>query len=200
MSTLTGAIEFDAATHTYRVNGRIVPSVTQIITSAGLSDYSHVAPQVLELACDFGRACHLACELWDNGELDEAKLDVALVPYLDGWKKFCDHYATKILSSEKRVASAKYGYAGTADKIAVIGGDLCIIDLKTSTAVAPCTALQTAAYQQAYEESTGNIIGRRFAVQLLPGAYKITGYKDKSDFRVFLSALQIHNWKANHNV
>jgi hypothetical protein len=40
---------FDAERHLYLVQGKPVPSVTQVLHSAGLSaDYSMVAPEVLE--------------------------------------------------------------------------------------------------------------------------------------------------------
>lgn len=55
-------------------------------------------------------------------------------------------------ASEKKVYSEKYGYAGTFDFIARVGGKLVIGDLKTSSGIWDEYWLQLAAYQQALEE------------------------------------------------
>ena len=96
-------IEFDEATHTYRDKGVLVPGVTSILSP--LSDFSFVNPDVLEAASAFGTAVHLACELWDNGQLDEDALDPALVPYLAGWKQFSEDWKVEWTMVEERVTT-----------------------------------------------------------------------------------------------
>src|SRR5687767_10505919 len=83
---------FDAKTHTYRVEGRIVPHITEIVPS----DYSHVHPLVLERARQRGTAVHKATEYFDLTQW--ARLDALLretpkvEPYLDGWIKAVNDY------------------------------------------------------------------------------------------------------------
>jgi hypothetical protein len=50
---------------------------------------------------------------------------------------------------EEMVASLKHGYAGTFDAMAVIGGELWLLDYKTSTGTYAETGLQLAAYANA---------------------------------------------------
>lgn len=79
-------LEFDSSSHTYRVGGVVVPSVTQILSP--LVDFSMVTPDVLAAKAAIGTAVHLACELYDMDDLIEYDLDPVLVPYFEGWKKF----------------------------------------------------------------------------------------------------------------
>jgi hypothetical protein len=73
--TMAGHLEFDAATHTYRLDGELVPSVTTVLKSVGLVEYSHIPQDVLQAAAHRGTAVHYALELLDRGELDYESLD-----------------------------------------------------------------------------------------------------------------------------
>lgn len=56
------------------------------------------------------------------------------------------------LSSEFKVYSKKYNYAGTADFLAKIGNKLVLGDIKTSSGIWDEMHLQTASYKHAYQE------------------------------------------------
>jgi len=57
---------FDADTHRYTLDGRVIRSVTQRIQRAGLlgSAPTWYTPE----AAERGTAVHLACARWDTGE------------------------------------------------------------------------------------------------------------------------------------
>jgi hypothetical protein len=55
--------------------------------------------------------------------------------YLDAWKKFKTEMDVKILACEMRVFHDKFWFAGTLDRIAMIGGEKYILDIKTTSAV-----------------------------------------------------------------
>ena len=182
---------FDAESHVYTVDGLIVPSVTQVLQSAGLIDFSCVPKSVLERAADFGNAVHKATALEDKGELDHFTLDISLQKPLDAWNKFKKDF--KFVSSiiERPMYCEKYGFAGTPDRIGTIGRDDVLVDIKTGV-MTKTIALQTAGY----EILAPFRIARRIGVQLnMDGTYKIEEYKDKTDRRVFLSCLNVANWK-----
>ena len=191
-------LRFEKETHTYKVNNILIPSVTQIIQSAGLVSFNTVNPDILERAKKFGTACHLACELNDREQLDMKSLDENLKPYLISWQKFKkDMGITEFTEIEKQVYSKRFGYAGCLDRL---WGDM-LIEIKTSTTIPKTTGLQLAGYQQAYTEMAKTRIKKRLCVQLLgSGTYRIEEYKEKSDFRVFTSCLNILNWKKINNV
>ena len=195
----------DSESHVYTDTdtGRTIPGVTDIITEAGLSDFSRANPDVLRRAQDFGKAVHAACHLNDINDLDMGSLDPVLKPYLDAWIKWEKDTGFILESSEQIVYSKRYRYAGTYDRIGRIDGIKTLIDIKSGTTLPKTIALQTAAYMEAYNE--GKIregkIKRRLVVQLLENSpAKIQKQNERTDFRVFASCLDIVNWKKINNI
>ena len=193
--------EFDPLKHIYRIDGNIVPGVSEILEGARFkeppSDHNREA---FESAGKFGTAVHRACELYDLGTLKEEELDPELVPYLEAWKNFRIIYDAEIHDSdiEYQAYSPTYDYAGTLDRVLFIYGKLTLIDIKTSSVMPKWTGLQLAGYQIAYEEMTGEKIFQRWGVHLTEGKYKVYPFKDKTDKASFLSALNIYKWKKNN--
>ena len=191
-------LEFNSETHTYRLDGIKIPSVTQILQGAGLSDFSKVNPELLKRAQSFGTAAHLACQLYDENRLDIKSLDIALEPRLESWILFKrDFGITEFKEIEKQVYSIKYQYAGCLDRLTM---DDALIEIKTCTTIPKTTGLQLMGYQIAREEMSKIKIKRRLCVQLLDGTYKMEEYKDRTDFRVFTSCLSIVNWQKINNI
>lgn len=123
-------LTFDDEKHEYRFNGVIVPSVTQIISGVGLSDYSHIPAETIQRAQERGSIVHRIIELYELGELDESTIDPALRGYFDSYlaaKEF-GLLPEKPSAVEKRMYSANFKYAGTIDQIY---GEEWINDLKT---------------------------------------------------------------------
>ena len=190
-------INLNPETHEYTLDGKKLPGVTKILREAGLIDFSRVRPGVMAAAQQFGVAVHKACELFDKGILNIDILSKPLIPYLDGWAKFKKDYGLYFIADEieKPVYSLKWGFIGTPDRI----GASNMFEVKSNTQMQPATAIQTAAYDIAYEEMTGKKIKRRWGVQLNDkGTYKITEYKEKTDRSIFLSALQVYKWKEKN--
>ena len=179
-------IEFDAPTHVYRHEGRVIPSVTQILRA--IENFDFVKPEILERAREFGRHAHQATDLFDRGELDEDSLDVALVPYLNGWKKCLLETGMVVTHSEQIVHNARMKYAGTLDKRATWKGTTWLVDLK-SGGVPRSVGAQTSAYQMALEDKPR----RRLCVQLKPDDYRLIACDKTTDFALFTSCLNIWN-------
>ena len=197
------SLHFDPVAHRYTFNGEVVPSVTQILQP--LMDFSMVPADVLKAKQELGTAAHLACELYDLDDLLEDSLDPAIVPYLEGWKKFRLETGFVPSMTEQRVYHPKLGYAGTFDSYGILNGKTVLLDRKTSSFVSEAVAgPQTAAYEQALLESpdyTGPKKMQRGAVQLKPdGTYKYHPYKGGSDWSVFVSLLTLHNWRKRHGL
>ena len=191
-------IKFNPENHTYRLNNILLPSVTQILQEAGLSDFSKVNSDILERAKKFGSAVHLATSLDDKNQLDMKSLDSALLPYLKSWQKFKKDFGiTRFLEIEKQVYSKQQRYAGCLDRLTY---NLALIEIKTSTSIPTTTGLQLIGYQTAYREMTKIRIKRRLCVQLLEGTYKLQEYKDKTDKTAFLSCVNLYHWKKINNI
>lgn len=110
-----------------------------------------------------------------------------------------NNWKTKFEPSEFRsevpVRSTKYKYAGTADIICRIGGELWVADLKTSRVLNPTYGLQLRAYEQALFEECGE--HARMACLQLPVATK-QGYRwkeYKEPLKVFIACKTLFDWQ-----
>ena len=86
---MTMEFRFDADRPLYLVQGRTVPSVTQVLHSAGLgANYSMVPPEVLERKRTIGLFVHQATHYLDEGSLELESVDPELQPYLSAYQRF----------------------------------------------------------------------------------------------------------------
>ena len=194
MSTATQtklSIEFDEATHSYRVDGREVLSVTQVFDICGLVPSWCKSPATAER----GAFVHLTTELFDRGELNLEGLDPRLTPYLQAWEAFRGETRFEPLLIEKRVADPVRGYAGTFDRQGILNGKEVLLDIK-SGAVGDTAAMQLAAYGNAYW--TGKLWNRA-AVQLNEdGRYAVYNFGPesfRSDIEDFFACLRVAQFK-----
>lgn len=216
-------LEFNEEKHEYTFDGVVIPSVTQIIGSMGLSGIPFVVLEELNRlrsnkiiydlmssyaqsvfnASVFGTAVHKATELLDLGTLDMLTVNDAIIPYLDAWKKCKRDLQFDIIEIEKRVWSSVHWYAGTLDRVIFYQGILHLLDIKTSTAFPPSIGLQTEAYRIAFNnDSPVNIsIKNRMSVMLKPdGNYEMASQKmfQSLDRNIFLNAVALNQWKLNN--
>ena len=59
--TITTELEFKEETHTYTLNGKVLPSVTQLLDDGS---YKNVDPETLKKSCDRGHEIHKELELY----------------------------------------------------------------------------------------------------------------------------------------
>lgn len=195
-------LHFDEPSHTYTLNGRRVPSVTQVLDPLIVLD--GIPWDVLEAARIFGNHVHLACHLYNCGTLDWDSLDPVLASYVRGFVRFLTDTGFIVLASEERVASVKMGYAGTLDLRGLLPKPKsklrCVIDIKSTDQLPRTVGPQTAAYEAAYLEGTGEKTDRRYCLHLRPDRYTLVSLKDGAgaqDLTVFVSALNLYRWRAN---
>ncbi len=195
-TTRAAELRFHPENHTYTKNGVLVPNVTRALEV--LDVYAGIPQAILERAAAIGQAVHIATELDDRGDLDEASVDDAYWPYLDAWREFrADHdYFANVI--EEKVFHPKLWYAGTLDREGPLFGEDALIDVKTVNTLMPSTGPQLAAYLEARNWGRSDKIKRRYAVQLKEdGTYTVKEYRDRCDFGVFQACLTVYNWKAN---
>ena len=191
-------LAFDATAHAYTVDGRRVPSVTQVLELAGLVDKRWFT----DFARDRGTYVHQLLELHDTGDLDEASIDPQLAPYLDAWTAACRDLGARWSHVEHRMADATLGVAGTLDRFGVLAGKPTIADIKTGAAE-DYIGIQLAGY--AYlAELTGLAPSarrvRRVGVFLKSdGSYRLVEYADRTDLDVFRAALTVAHWRLAHD-
>jgi hypothetical protein len=190
---------FEPDTHVYRHHGMVVPSVTQILEP--LVDFSMIPRATLDYAAERGKAVHLACQLYDESDLDIGSLDPVIVPYLEAWIKFLDDTKFTVEGIEQQFVHTIHRYAGTIDRHGHMGmtGRNAVVDIKCVAKLSPVTGLQTAGYKELVQRDTGIKDLARYSVRLRDnGLYELQHYDNTDDFRVFLSLLNVRNWRSKY--
>ena len=185
-------VEFDPGPHAYRLNGRAVPSVTQVLQL--IEDWSHVDPELLARAATFGNHVHEAVHLFCMGTLHWPSLDPNLRPYVEQFSRFLAESGADVLASELIVGSQRYGYAGTLDLILSVRRlkrqRTMLCDVKSGLVPQRTVGPQTAAYAKAAREGFWpEPLLKRGVVQLGATSYKFRPLDDGSDFDRYLSCL-----------
>lgn len=193
-------LTFEAETHTYRLDGAVVPSVTQLLERVYEGVYANIPAAILERKSAIGTAVHLATELIDADDLDESSVDPVLVPYLDAYREFLAAEKPQWTMSETPLAHPLWRYAGTLDRAGILRDEHSIIDIKTVAQLHPAIGVQVAAYDLLHQHHISRPTpAKRYALQLKPdGTYRLKPYADPDDYRVFLALVSVYNWVSKH--
>jgi len=182
---------FDSVTHTYRIDGKIVPSNTQILKEAGLVDVTWYNQH----GRDRGSAVHLACHLLDEDALNWETLDAELVPYVRAYEKFKKESGFVPDLIEVPMYNYPHRYGTTVDRTGMLNGREILLELK-SGGVEPWCALQLSLQNECLPKKLP-----RFALQIKSdGTYRLHEFKDPNDRNVALSAAAIVHWKKNMEI
>ena len=124
-------VTYDAENHAYTVDGRRVPSVTEIAGILTAGKYGDMNQAMLEQAKRRGTEVHELCEAIDCG-IDPEELDIPpeLVGYVNAYLAFLRDWRPEWDYIEKMVYTQSY--AGRADRIGWIDDDVTILDIKTT--------------------------------------------------------------------
>lgn len=195
---------FDKEKHEYQLDGKVLPSVSQIIGAASLlptAFYLHDAGT--SEAVLRGSYTHQATELHDKGTLDETSVCSQIRPYLEAYKAFRKESGFTPASTECRLYHPAYYYAGTIDRIGRLNTRLVLLDIKTGSPTQAIT-IQLAAYA---ELMTANKLGLPEDVVVLylknTGRYtlKILDLNELAEAHlIFLNALELYNYRKRHNL
>jgi hypothetical protein len=152
----------------YRRDTKYYPSVTSILNyfpknqffHSWLKDVGHNSDIIANKAAGEGTQVHNAVEAFLNGEELVWIDDNGNAKYnLDVWKmilRFADFWNThkpELVTTEYHLFSDVHEYAGTADLIVRLFGNLWLLDLKTSNSLHTSYDLQLAAYATAWNET-----------------------------------------------
>ena len=118
-------INFNEDKHEYKVNDKVVPSVSEIMQVATCLYYTKDIPQeILELACKKGSAVHKAIE--DYLLFEEYDIEKQYEEIFNQFLKWYEEYKPKIIKVEYQMSNGEY--AGTCDLICEINNKIIGID------------------------------------------------------------------------
>lgn len=189
MNTTVPILEFDPDLHEYRVNGRRVPGVTEVLRAGGLIDDRWFTTE----SAWRGSAIHMACQLDDEGTLNPKSVDPSISGELEAYRRFKWEMNFEPQEIEVPHCGLIGGMevAGRPDRTGILFKNQVVLDLKSGV-VSRATALQLAAYSAL----TG--IPGRVAVRLFPeGRYSVEQFfvRDRlRDLRQFQAALTTWWW------
>lgn len=190
----------------YVVAGERVPSVTEIIELAGLSDIQRIialaGEDVVANAAKRGSIVHGYCQLVDlDPEFDLARVPEYARGYVAGYARFVRDTGFRPEISEEPMTSAAYRFAGTPDRIGLLGGRYCVADIKTPNVADPSWRIQSAGYSLLAEENYGITNPARGCLMLRKGGtYKFVPHSDPSDRTVFVAALHVAHFRLSHKL
>jgi hypothetical protein len=179
--------------HIYTVDGIQKPSFSEIKDTV----YGHYPYP--EGAAERGHHVHLATQLFDENDLDEATLDPVVAGYLEGWKLFREEMDFNPLQIEMKVYNPTYGYCGTLDRIGTFrdkpNNRKALIDIK-SGAKEWHHPLQSMAYAACLDEPHD-----RYALYLsADGKYKLVAHTRRADLQDWLCTVRVYQIKKENNV
>lgn len=142
----------------YTIDDVWYPRVTKIVTIKskpalyyyyGEAKSFKAAQEATEQSAKEGTMIHEAVEglmLGKNPEIPE-QIAPAVASFLEFYERNNIHVTPELV--ERRIINYDHRYAGTVDAIALIGGKLGVLDIKTSQAIYRDYSLQTSAYMDA---------------------------------------------------
>jgi len=163
---------FDPKTHTYRIDGKPVPSVTQVL--------SDLLPcwQAGDWYLQRGRAVHAcAAMIADGVDFDAPEGIEGQVAAL---RQFFAEVRPIPVMVERPLYSAVYGYAGSIDLLATIGCELVLIDYKAS--IGKSLGYQLSAYGSLLYCDLGERIRWGRGVEITERGYRMTERIRLADF------------------
>jgi hypothetical protein len=191
---------FDQNTHTYYLDDKKIPNVTEILSDLKIVDLAMIRKETLEQKAKLGTLIHKVCSKWDTQELDITSLNPLLLPYLEAWISFIDDYKIEWIAVEYQSYSSKWGFGFQLDRIGKVNkgkfsGKIIVADIKTGT-YSDAVRYQLGGYEIGWNELGTQKVTVRICVQLINGKYKVYPFTGASDSRDFLILLQA--WKIKH--
>lgn len=210
---MTAEFFHDEKEHIYKLDGRLLPSITDTLGDQGFVDYSFLSERDRPFYLRRGTAIAEATRLYDLGILDWKSLREIVewngeqkpwnLGAMEAYLRFREEFAEwEPAAIEKPLYDPVYQYAGRPDRLFDTPSGLVVVQIKKGK-VERWVGLQTAAEARLFEQKSYGRIKRRFGLELRSdGTFKakrdLTPFKDPNDIKIFLSALAVLKWKKIH--
>ena len=177
----------------------ILPGYTRISdVLKPFSKFDNINLEVLNNAADRGTRVHDFCNAYANnifiGDIDED-----CKGYVDSFIKWYDENVESLIESEKRLYDPFLMVTGKFDMIVKLksSGQVTLIDIKTPSSISKMWGLQLSVYFHLIKHELRISVENVMVLQLSKygkNAKKILYNDTKKHFRLFLSALNLHEY------
>lgn len=197
---------FGRDTSRYVIGGHRVPSVTEVIKIAGLSDIQRIiavaGADVVQKAADRGQRVHKYCEIVDlEPDLPLESVTEDCRGYVLAYQRFLAETGFAVDLTEEALVSETHGMAGTIDRVGLLYDEVAVLEVKTPQSPDPSWQLQTAGYSLLVTEGYGIPVPARYVLRLgSNGRYQLIPHTDRTDFDVFLAALRVAHYRLAHEL
>jgi hypothetical protein len=195
-------------TSAYVIDGVRWPSVSEVLSTNGLTDFDGIPHGVLEHARQRGREVHDWCDMLDKGYLSvDQEPDEEIAGYVAAYIRFKEEAGFEVIASEAVVINYDYRYVGTLDRLGYRRkfkdpNRPTVVDLKCVAMVSDATELQVSGY--AHAATIDGLFATQFGGESLQlrkdGTYRLadcTGPQVSHDWFAFVRAT---HWKLNHGL
>lgn len=189
------ALKFNEEKHEYTFDGRIIDSVTTILSGVGIADFSGIPDHLRDVALERGGFVHLATQFLDKGTLDWDTIDPMIEPYVRAYEKFKKDSGFVPNLIEHMGYNKVLDYAGTLDRTGTLNNRMILLDIKTGTQLPKYVKLQTAAYVKILPEDHEPVAERYGLLLRKDGTYRLSEpYLSQEDFLIFSYAKFVYEW------
>ena len=188
-------LQFCESTHTYTVNGFVVPSVSEIMKPLSAAHYKSIDSDTLSKAASRGTKVHAAVENYLLFGIEDISQE--LRGYFDGFKKWIDEVKPVPIKTECRIYHKTLNYAGTADLPCYIDDVPTLVDFKTTATVAKIlTRVQLEAYKKAFESHDIKFERKLIIQSRKDGTYHAEQHPitDAESWKVFTELLDVYRF------
>lgn len=175
-------LEFDRLIHEYSIDGKTIPSVTDLVSILG-DDVDEYIEDAMERAADRGVTCHAVIEMALQGEDYTGEYPSAYQAHVNAIEQFLAENTISPIAIEQPIYSAEMNVAGTPDLLCMFNGKLAIMDWKCVSSIAKTKVkAQLNGYCNIFYHS-GVFPEELYAVQFVPDKY-----------RIYPVAIDAHEW------
>lgn len=186
-------LNFVERTHTYTLNGFVIPSVSEVMRPLSAAYYGDTNEEVMRRAAIRGTCVHQAIENYLDYGIEDIPQEY--YGYFNGFKHWIDSHKPEPIKTECKIYHKIHRYAGTADLPCYVDGKLTLIDWKTTATISEMlTRVQLEAYWRAFE-SHGIKFEQKIIVQSGKDGVvheKVHPLNDTESWRVFTELLDVH--------
>lgn len=191
--------EADEISRVFKMSGRQVPSITDILKEFGLVDDAYFKPEHRER----GHRIHSATHYLDENDLNWGTVRDEDLGFMMAYQKASKELELRHIRTEERLFHPTLMYCGKPDRVSTwnLSKGQVVLEIKTGS-VPPAAGLQTAG--QDLLLPTLSIPRERAAIELHDdGTWRpvfFNGVEHESDRDIFLGLVATHWYKINHGI